>query len=108
MQPSLFDSPAVKPVPFRGLTATTREASQSGAVHATRARGEKVAAVLQVIRNHGAITAQDISGVTGYPINSVCSLLDAIRDQVEPDGCELVDWGDGRRPTKRTRWRIRR
>lgn len=98
-----FEGP---PVPFSGRTRETRHASYTGAVHATLARGEKVAALLQLVRNHGPITMQEIAGVTGWPISSVCSLLDAVRDELETDGFERVEWSDGR-TTKRTRWRVR-
>jgi hypothetical protein len=92
--------------PFRGVTSTARHASYTGAVHAMRARGEKISAFFQLVKNHGPLTMQDAAAVLKYPLASVCSMKATLERLLEPDGHELVEWGDGRR-TRRTRWRVR-
>lgn len=118
-QPDLFAAPAIvhdvarvgpqgQPLPpINGATPAARHASYTGAVHATQARGEKVAALLQLLTNHGPLTLNECADRTGWPLSSICSLKSAIEDQLEPDGFDIQDWGEGR-VTKRTRWRVRR
>lgn len=101
----LFDAPM--PAPYQGTSRESRAASYSGAVHAMKGRGEKVAALRQLLKNHGPLTFNAVSAITGWPIASVCSLKDALGDEVEAQGVELVDWGSGR-TTRRMQWGIRR
>lgn len=92
--------------PFQGSTRSSKHASWTGSVHATKARGEKVVALRQLLRNHGPMTLNEAAVITGWPLSSICSLKAAITDELEPDGFDVQDWGDGR-TTKRTRWKFR-
>jgi len=108
-QPSLFggcDCPIHRTAPYQGLTPETRQASASGARKAVRGRGVKVARLLELVAEDGPITMNRIAELTGWPISSVCSLLAACRDELEPAGQQTVWWPD-RTCTKRTLWRIK-
>ena len=62
--------------PAQGLTDETLAASQSGAQAADRVRSKN----LEVLRGLWSVprTMQNVSEITGMPINSVCSLKDAL------------------------------
>lgn len=94
-------------LPFSGETKVAAHSSHTGAVHATKARGEKVEALRQLLRNHGPLTFNEIAAITGWPISSVCSLKSAIKHEVQEDGFDEQRWGDGT-TTRRTRWRLKR
>jgi hypothetical protein len=98
----LFDEPL--PTYYQGRTDTSRRASRSGAVHALKGRGEKVATYLQLLRNHGPMTDQDVAAITRWPLASVNSIRASLGDQI-------VECGDVPSPVRgwvtRTRWGVR-
>lgn len=99
----LFDHP--EPVPYQGRSQETRAASFSGAVVASQRRGQKLHRLLDVIREQGPLTLNEMAEFTGWPLSSICSLQAALKPQLETAGYEVVHVGT--RATKRTRWRIR-
>jgi hypothetical protein len=101
----LFDLPDA--VPYRGTTASTRAASASGAAYALEGRGAKLARLRALYAEPR--TMQDIARITGWPINTVCSLTGALkkRGEIDEAGSEIHRWPDGR-TTTRTQWQIRR
>lgn len=70
-------------------------------------RGQKIVALRQLIDHHGPFTLNECASITGWPLSSICSLKDAIKDELERDGYQIIDWGEGR-TTQRTRWKIKR
>lgn len=104
-QPTLFDGP-----PARGRTTATRAASRSGACAVVHTWTARQSAYLQVVRNAGAISDQEAASVLKWPLSSVNSVRNAVRDRLEEDGHDLhtfTDLGGHARTTQRTRWRIR-
>lgn len=91
--------------PIAGATVQARHASYTGAVHAAEARSANIVALRQLWREPRTIN--EIATITRLPVSSVCSLKSAIAGELEFVDYELVEWGDGRRPTKRSRWRLR-
>jgi len=92
-------------VPINGKTPMARHASYTGAVHACETRSANLVAMRQLWREPR--TLNEIATIMGLPVSSVCSLKSAIEDELETVDFEEVNWGPGRRPTKRTRWRLR-
>src|SRR5262245_37427245 len=107
----LFDDPVPvnrlrEPLPpFQGSTPQSAHASYTGAVHALATRSANISALRQLWREPRTIN--EIAAITGLPVSSVCSLKDAIKDELEIVDFETIDWGPGRRPTKRCRWRLK-
>ncbi len=103
----LFDQP--DPVPYQGNTAISREASYSGAVHASETRSANIWKLRQLWRE--ALTINDVAALAHLPVSSVCSLKAAIEDEIEAVDKEMIIWKsvDGKkRTTFRTRWRLKR
>ena len=92
--------------PFRGRSVMSRHTSYTGALHATEARSANILTLRQLWTVPR--TMNEIAAISGLPLSSVCSLKSAIEDDLEEIDMEVIEWGDGRRPTKRTRWRIKR
>lgn len=111
-----FDTPPVDPTavspvgeprpPINGKTPLSRHASYTGAVHADETRSANIGMLRQLWRE--PLTMQDVAAITKLPLSSVCSLKSAIDDELEAFDVVPVEWGDGRKPTKRTRWRLKR
>lgn len=93
--------------PVNGSGPLSRHASWTGAVFASKARGEKVAALRQLLVNHGPMTMNTAATITGWPLSSICSLKAALGAEVVAVDVELEHWGDGR-TTTRTRWGIQK
>lgn len=98
--------PTGAPVPFQGLTVASRHSSWTGAEHAEETRSANIAAIRAHWKEPHTII--EIAELTHLPISSVCSLKSAIEDELEFVDYEPIDWGEGRKATKRSRWRIRR
>lgn len=90
---------------FQGNTVKSRHASWTGAVHACQARGEKVAALRQLLMHHGPLTLNDCAAILKYPLSSICSLKAAIEDELHVVDFETVAWANGK-STKRARWGV--
>ena len=91
--------------PINGTTPKSRHASYTGAVHALHARSANLVALRQLWREPR--TLNEISVLSGLPVSSVCSLKAALDAELEIVDFETVEWGEGRRPTKRCRWRLK-
>lgn len=100
-QPTLFDAP-----PIAGSTKLARACSRSGARAVVDVWTEKQSALLQVLENGGGLTRVELSVILGWPISSVCSVLDSVRDQIQSAGVDVVTWPDGR-TTMRERFVVR-
>jgi hypothetical protein len=98
-QPDLFSAP------INGKTPQSRHASWTGARHAEETRSANIVALRQLW--HEPRTMNEIAAITGLPITSVCSLKAAIEDELVFVDYEVIEWGTGRRSTKRSRWQIR-
>lgn len=118
MEPGAFDfaepvadvrrvSPVGQPLPpINGTTPRSRHASYTGAVHAAETRSANIVVLRQLWREPR--TLNDIHVITGLPLSSVCSLKSAIENELEEVDHEVIDWGPGRKATKRTRWQLKR
>jgi|SRR6185503_2561098 len=103
-QPSLFDRPVSISAPFHGRSQASRDASKSGARHAEETRSANIALMRKVwVEPH---TMHEIHELTGLPLSSVCSLKSAIEDELEVVDHVTIEWGEGRRATQRTRWKL--
>ena len=91
--------------PINGRTPLSRDSSYSGAVHAAETRSANIWTLRQLWRE--PLTINDVAALAHLPVSSVCSLKAAIHDELEEVDQELIMWGDGRRHTKRTRWRLK-
>lgn len=100
-QSDLFSAP-----PVAGLTPEAIQASRSGAQKIAHCWTERQSALLQVVRNAGSITRQDLAVVLKWPISSVCSVLDSVKDELVITGLDIKHWPDGT-TTRRSRWSIR-
>jgi hypothetical protein len=93
--------------PINGTTPRSRHASYSGSRHVSRALGERVSAVKQLLQNHGPISDHDIASVLKIGLSSVNSCRHALMRQgyqiIEVD-FEEVQWSSGK--TKRARRQI--
>ena len=103
-QPSFDFSRADLP-PINGTTLKARHASYTGAVSALKSRSANLTALRQLWREPR--TLNEISVLSGLPVSSVCSLKAALEAELEIVDWEVVEWGEGRRPTKRCRWRLK-
>lgn len=92
--------------PIAGATSEARHASYTGAVHACETRSANLVALRQLWKEPRTIN--DIAAITGLPVSSVCSLKAALARELEFVDYERVEWGDGRKATKRSRWRMAR
>jgi hypothetical protein len=107
---SPVDPRAVSPMgetlpPVNGSTSMSRHSSYTGAVHAAETRSANIMALRQLWREPR--TMNEIAAIAGLPLSSVCSLKAAIAEELEAVDLETIEWGDGRKATKRTRWRLR-
>ena len=97
-QPGLFDASS-----RRGKPPQSRHASWTGAVSERDVR----ATHLETVRRLWAEphTMHEIAALTGYPLASICAHKAALVDELEFVDFQTVEWGPGRKPTHRTRWR---
>ncbi len=90
--------------PISGRSARSRHASWTGSQYVSRALGERVAAVKQLLQNHGPITDHDIAALVPCSLSSVNSCRACLVRQgyriIEVD-FETVTWDSG--TTKRAR-----
>lgn len=101
----LFDD--VPPVPHQGRSDVSRTASFSGALVARATRKGKTATYLQILRNHGPISDQDVAALTKWSLSSVNSIRGSLADgMVIARGVDVQTWDDGKQ-TKRTQWGLR-
>lgn len=107
--PDLFSVPLQPLVPVAG-TGEARACSQTGARQAVRTWSERQSVMLQLL-NSGPKSRQELAAISGYPINSVCSVVGQLLEigAIEEDAgnVEVVTWADGGM-TARTRLRIKR
>lgn len=68
-------------IPFSGVTPQSRQNSYKAAVAQRSTRGRKKVRMLAYIREHGLVTDQGLCEALGLPMQSVCSLRCALRDQ---------------------------
>jgi hypothetical protein len=106
----LFE-PAVRPVsdpPVRIPHQSGSHSSWTGAQAQTlKLWTEKQSALLQMIDNGQPLTRNQLAVFLHWPLSSVCSILNSVRDKLEVVDYESYDWGGGR-ITKRERFRIRK
>jgi hypothetical protein len=93
-------------LPFQGATRRSAHASYTGAVSASQTRSANLTALRQLWREPR--TMVEMSTISGLPLSSICSLKACLANELEVVDFEDIHWGDGRKATKRTRWRIRR
>ena len=90
--------------PINGRTPRSRHASYTGSVYVSRALGERVSAVKQLLQNHGPISDQSIAGLLKIALSSVNSCRACLVRQgyqiIEVD-FEEVQWSSG--TTRRAR-----
>jgi hypothetical protein len=91
--------------PINGTTPQSRHSSYTGAICASQTRSANIVALRQLWREPR--TLNEISVITGLPVSSVCSLKAALASELEFVDFERITWGDGRKATKRSRWRIK-
>lgn len=94
--------------PYQGKTAISREASYSGAVHASETRSANIWTLRQLWRR--PLTINDVAALAKLPVSSVCSLKAALEDELEAVDKEMIVWTavDGKqRTTFRTRWKLK-
>jgi hypothetical protein len=67
-------------LPFSGRSSVARSCSIRAAREAAVYRAEKTSKVLDVVRQSRGLglTRHDCAALTGYPISSLCSILDAL------------------------------
>lgn len=96
--------------PISGRTARSRHASWTGSRHATKAMGERMQAVRQLLEHHGPISDQDMAAILKCGLSSINSCRNALERHgyviIEVD-FERVDWPDGGH-TSRARRQIQR
>ena len=100
-----FESAEPLTAPFQGSSPASTHASWTGAVSAQRAWSANLTMLRQLWREPR--TLNEIAAISGLPITSVCSLKASLADELEIVDYETIVWGDGRRNTKRCRWRLR-
>lgn len=91
--------------PVNGATPAARHSSYTGAVHASEAQSANLVAMRQLWREPRTIN--DIAALMPLPVSSVCSLKSALEAELEFVDYEVIVWGEGRKDTKRARWRLR-
>ncbi len=67
-------------LPFSGRSATARACSMRAAQDAATHRAHKSSRVLHLVTQAGrkGLTRHDLASLTGYPISTLCSTLDAL------------------------------
>lgn len=68
---------------------------------------EKQSALLQMLDNGQPLTRNQLALFLRWPLSSVCSVLDSVRDRLDMVGFETVEWND-RKPTKRERFALKK
>lgn len=98
--------------PIAGLTAAARHASATGAEAVEAIWTMRQSAYLQLLQNAGTLTDKAAAALLGCDPGSVCSVRNALGDQVVADGFEdgvsFIDRAGRQRTTRRTRWRLAR
>ena len=95
-------------VPVSGLTRAARHSSWTGARQAVKTWTAKQSALLQLLTQAGGpMNDHELAAVLRWPLSSVCSVRNSVRDLLAPDGFDAVTWPDGG-VTRRTRWKINR
>lgn len=84
-----------------GNSPEARDASRTGAEAAEAVRSKNMAILLDLWRVPRSL--QEVSALSGLPINSVCSLHAALRKDLVFAGYRIVARPTGR-DTKQTRW----
>lgn len=99
----LFDGLDTPVTPHRGNTPQARANSLSGAVYAAVGRKGKAKHLLALYAVPRSM--QDIAEISGWPISSVCSLTQNLRDgkAIEEAGQQVKVWPNGS-TTTRTTW----
>lgn len=69
---------------------------------------EKQSALLQMLANGQPLTRNQLALFLHWPLSSVCSILKSVEDKLEVVDYETIDWGEGRRATKRERFQVKR
>lgn len=100
-QPSLFTS-----LPVHGRSPAARHASHSGAVYASKARGQQTLTYLALLERCGALSDHESARMMACGVSSINSIRAGLGELVEACGYQVVTWPDGRQ-TKRTKWRKR-
>lgn len=106
-QRSLFTTEPEPPI--AGTWSSTRQASASGARAVVQTWSHRQSVVLQLLAG-GPKCRQELVGLSGLPINSICSVVGALlkRKEIERTGdCDVHVDGNGK-VTERERFRIRR
>jgi hypothetical protein len=73
-----FTSPATGMLPFSGRTPRQRHNSYRAAMGQVSTRGVKKLKMLAFIREHGRVTDQGLAEGLALPIQSICSLRNAL------------------------------
>lgn len=96
-QPDLFSAP------FQAGSHASWTGARSQTVEVWT---EKQSALLQMLANGSPMTRNELATVLHWPLSSVCSVLDSVRERLEVVDFETVTWGEGRKSTKRERFRV--
>lgn len=66
----------------------------------------KQSALLQMLANGQPLTRNQLALFLHWPLSSVCSVLNSVRDKLDMVGYESYDWGEGR-ITRRERFQVK-
>lgn len=91
------------PAPFRKGS----HSSWTGARAQVHCWTEKQSALLQMLAHGQPLTRNQLALFLHWPLSSVCSVLDSVRDQIEFVDYESYRWSDTR-ITKRERFQVKR
>lgn len=82
-------------LPFAGTTAISRHNSYKAAVAAQQARGAKTRRYLDWLRHAGHATDQGAAECLGWPLQSICSIRNALVDAnlVRAEGTQRGRYG---------------
>ena len=101
-QEQAFD-PRSACLPVSGKTPRARHASHSGALRASKDRGEVSTAYLNLLRTAGPMSDHAAAKALGRTLSTVNSVRNGLGDLVVDSGeYESSEWG-----TRRTRWTVR-
>lgn len=107
MNQDAFDFSRLVPMdaPFQGSTPESRASSESGADCANETRSRNIETLRRLWKEPH--TLHEMAFLAKLPLSSICSLKDAIKDELEWVGYQRIEWEGNRRSTKRSVWRIR-
>lgn len=87
-------------LPVAGKTPAARHSSSTGAVRASRDRGQFALVYRDLLITAGPLSDQEAARITGRQVSSICSTRSGWGERVVPSGeFEASEYG-----TKRTRW----